>query len=149
MSGNSDDVVLWIFIEEEPLAERIDVGVGARAKMSEGWASGMVWSVRYCLDLWLLAMRMNSTSRKVADHDGGLSYVCAEMAKSSAMKPYVAQSQDVKRESQRRQPKLRENAMSPAHHPHQANKPNTRPSRLTANHAAPPLQLPPYNSPCH
>jgi hypothetical protein len=37
-------------MEEEPLAERRDVGVGARAKMSEGWAEEIVWSVRYCLD---------------------------------------------------------------------------------------------------
>lgn len=35
-SGKSAWVVSWMCIDEPPLAERIDLGVGARAKTSDG-----------------------------------------------------------------------------------------------------------------
>lgn len=42
--------MLWMRIVELPEAERRDVGVGARAKMSEGDMEVRVWRVRYCFD---------------------------------------------------------------------------------------------------
>jgi hypothetical protein len=39
-----------IWIDEDPEAEKSDVGVDARAKMSVGWALSIVWVVRYCFD---------------------------------------------------------------------------------------------------
>lgn len=38
-------------MEEEPLPERMLVGVGARANMSVGDTLSRVWRVRYCFDL--------------------------------------------------------------------------------------------------
>jgi phage terminase large subunit-like protein len=43
-------LVLWIWIDEEPEADRSCEGVTAREKMSVGWARGTVWVWRYCLD---------------------------------------------------------------------------------------------------
>lgn len=50
--GKSGCVVSYMFIEEEPDAERSWVDVGATAKMSDafGWAFSTVCRVRYCLD---------------------------------------------------------------------------------------------------
>lgn len=49
-SGKSACVVSCMCIEEAPLAERTDFGVGASAKISDGWASDIVCRVRYCFD---------------------------------------------------------------------------------------------------
>jgi hypothetical protein len=37
-------------MDEAPEAEKREVGVGERAKMSVGWALSTVWVVRYCFD---------------------------------------------------------------------------------------------------
>lgn len=44
----------WVWRDEAPDAERIEVGVTARENMSVGWAASMVWVVRYCFDIALL-----------------------------------------------------------------------------------------------
>lgn len=49
--GKSGVRVEWTKREEVPEAERRVVGVGARAKMSVGWAAVRVWIVRYCFDI--------------------------------------------------------------------------------------------------
>lgn len=43
--------VLWILRVDVPEAERIELGVTAREKMSVLCASSIVWVVRYCFDI--------------------------------------------------------------------------------------------------
>lgn len=44
-------MILWDWRVEAPEAERMEVGVMAREKMSVGWARSRVCVVRYCFDM--------------------------------------------------------------------------------------------------
>jgi len=58
--------VLWIWMLEEPLPVKMEVGVAARVKMSVGWMESRVWRVRYCFDCVGISFAIHSYPRGIS-----------------------------------------------------------------------------------